>query len=251
MSKIKTAGIIIIGDEILKGQVVDTNSKYMTVKLHKLGIRCKKISVVGDVVDEISEEVKTFSNLYDYVITTGGIGPTHDDVTFEGVAKAFGEPIILHPELVKLCVDFYKTEDVNSPGMKLARVPQSAVLNYVDDEVSNRKSYPNVSVKNVYIFPGIPQLFERSFDSLASVLFKSSNKFYTRVVYFNVTEDKIAKALMVIAQEYPNVLVGSYPELFNKSYQVKITIESTEEKLTKEAYFKLLQIVPRDSIVDI
>ncbi|KAF5269660.1 hypothetical protein FQA39_LY08583 [Lamprigera yunnana] len=246
----KTIGIIIIGDEILSGCTVDTNSKYMFTRLHNLGVRCKKVSIIGDVVDEISEEVKAFSKNYDYVITTGGIGPTHDDVTFEAVAKAFDEPIILHPQLVKLCREFYKTDDINSPGMKLAKVPQSSVLTFLEDHSESTKpSYPNISVRNVYIFPGIPQLFEKAFDTLSSVLFKSSQKFYTKVVYFNVTEDKIAASLTDITKEYPRVLVGSYPELFNKYYKVKIMIESIHEEETTNAYEKLLKIVPQESIV--
>ncbi|KAK4875120.1 hypothetical protein RN001_011542 [Aquatica leii] len=252
MSQVKTAGIIIIGDEILKGHIIDTNSKYMTTRLHKLGVRCKKISVIGDDIDEISNEVQAFSQRYDYVITTGGIGPTHDDVTFEAVAKACNEPIILHPELVKLCVDFYKTEDVNSPGMKLARVPKSAILTFVDDKSgSNKKSYPNVSIRNIYMFPGIPQLFEKAFDILGAELFKSSDKFYTKVVYFNVTEEKIANALMAVTQQHPDVVIGSYPEMFNNSYKVKITIESTIKEKVENAYDRLLRIVPKESIVDI
>lgn len=117
------------------------------------------------------------------------------------------------------------------------------------------------------MFPGIPQLFERSFDMLSPILFQSPCKFYTKYVYFNVTEDKIAKALDSLVKEFPKVLIGSYPQLFHRwdvsffvvvvkknglcfrDYKVKITIESTEEKSMKEAYNKLLQIVPEDSIV--
>ncbi|KAF2879981.1 hypothetical protein ILUMI_26192 [Ignelater luminosus] len=212
-SKMKTAGIIVIGDEILKGEVIDTNSNYMTTRLHQLGVKVKKISVIGDIFEDICQDIKTFSQKYTYVITTGGIGPTHDDITFEAVAKAFDEPLILHPDLVKLCTQFYNTTDINSPGMKLARVPKSAKLTYLKTAKLN---YPNVRVRNVYMFPGIPQLFERSFDMLSSTLFQSPCKFYTKYVYFNVTEDKIAKALDSLVKEFPDVLIGSYPQLFHR-----------------------------------
>jgi molybdenum cofactor synthesis domain-containing protein len=118
----KTAGILVIGDELLKGEVVDTNGPHITKELHNLGVKVKKISIIGDEVDEISDEIKTFSKSYSYVITTGGIGPTHDDVTFEAVAKAFSVPLALNPQLRRLCEKFYKTTDVNHPGMKLAMV---------------------------------------------------------------------------------------------------------------------------------
>ncbi|KAK5644533.1 hypothetical protein RI129_005833 [Pyrocoelia pectoralis] len=241
--------ILLIGDEILKGQVVDTNSHYISTRLHKMGLKVQKITVTGDDRHEISEEVKNFSSKYDYVITTGGIGPTHDDVTFEAIAIAFGEPIILHPELVKLCSEFYRTTDLESPGMKLARVPQSSKLTFPDDDGERRMNYPNISVRNVFIFPGIPQLCERSFDKLCSRLFETDHKFYTKNVYFNVTEDQIANALTLIVAEHPNVLVGSYPELFNRYYKVKIILESSYEQEMEKAYAKLLQIVPQETIV--
>uniref|UniRef100_A0A1Y1LCC3 MoaB/Mog domain-containing protein n=3 Tax=Photinus pyralis TaxID=7054 RepID=A0A1Y1LCC3_PHOPY len=248
-SAVKTVGLLVIGDEILKGQVVDSNSHYITKRLHQLGLKVEKITVTGDNKDEISEEVKNFSLRYDYVITTGGIGPTHDDVTFESVAEAFNEPVILHPELVKICAQFYGTTDPESPGMKLARVPKSSKLTFAQEDGELRTHYPNVSVRNVYMFPGIPQLCERLFDKLSGQLFETTNQFYTRNVYFNVTEEKIANALSLVVAEYPGVLIGSYPELFNRYYKVRIVLESSQEQEMEQAYVKLLQIVPREVIV--
>jgi len=249
---IKTAGIIVIGDEILKGEVLDTNSNCMAAGLHKLGVKVKKISVVGDVLDEISSEVRDFSKRYSYVLTSGGIGPTHDDVTFEAVAKAFNEKTVMNPELVKICTEFYENSDPHSPGMKLARIPKSAKLTYSGDQrTSIKTNYPNVSVQNVYMFPGIPQLFQKSFNALASSLFQSANKFYTRKIYLNITEDKIAQTLSIIVKEFPNVIIGSYPKLFHSDYKVKIIIESTEEQSTAGAYNKLLEMVPIAVIVQV
>ncbi|GJQ75725.1 hypothetical protein Trydic_g17797 [Trypoxylus dichotomus] len=212
-SSVRTAGIIIIGDEILKGDAVDTNSSFLVKKLYELGVRVKKISVIGDEVDEICTEVKSFSKNYTYVITSGGIGPTHDDVTFEAVAKAFDEPLVAHPVLVSLCSQYYETSDLNCPGMKLANIPKSAKLTF--GEGKNKKgsrNYPNVSIKNVYMFPVV--------------------------------------ALNQLVKEFPNVVFGSYPVLENNTYKVKITIEATEDRLIQNAYEKMLQLLPKEYIVE-
>ncbi|RZC40960.1 FAD synthase-like, partial [Asbolus verrucosus] len=206
-----------------------------------------QISIIGDEVDEICKEVKTFSESYDYVITTGGIGPTHDDVTFEGVAKAFNVPLAINPHLRTICEHFYNTTDANHPGMKLARVPQCANLNF-----SDQGNYPNVQVENVYLFPGIPQLFVRSFDSLSAKLFKSDgSSFYTKCIYVNVTEDKIADQLSRLVAAFPDVQVGSYPKLYDKTYKVKITIESTNEESSQHAFNWLLEKLPKEVVVDV
>ncbi|CAH1992494.1 unnamed protein product [Acanthoscelides obtectus] len=247
-AKSTTAGIIVIGDEILKGQVVDTNSSYLALELHKLGLQLKKISVIGDNVKEICDEVRCYSDSYDYVLTTGGIGPTHDDVTYEGVALAFNAPLVLDPELRDICMNFYKTNDVNAPGMKLAKIPKSAKLTFKTLE-GVRMVYPNVSIKNVYIFPGIPQLLRKSFGSLKTVLFKSNRKFYTKAVYLTATEESISKLLGELAEDYPDVQFGSYPTLQDIKYKVKVTIESHDEKSTEQAHNKLKELMPEEYIV--
>ncbi|XP_017775599.1 PREDICTED: FAD synthase-like [Nicrophorus vespilloides] len=246
---VKTAAVIVIGDEILNGEVLDTNSNYVAKTLHNLGVKLEKISVIGDNIDEIANETKLFSERYDYVITTGGIGPTHDDVTFTAIAKAFNEELLPHPTLVKVCSKFYNTTDLDAPGMKLCFIPASAKLNFGDVKPGERKGYPNVSIKNVYIFPGIPQLLEKSLDMVAPKLFSSNNKFYKNKVYFNVTEQVILDVLNRLVEEFPDVMFGSYPELFNSTYKVKITIESTNEEATTKATKKLLESVPKDFLV--
>jgi len=244
----KSAGIIVIGDEILNGDVADTNSNYITKSLYNLGVQTQKISVISDNIDEISNEVVLFSKKYDIVITSGGIGPTHDDVTFEGVAKAFNEELIFHPTLVKICSEYFNTDDLTNPVMKLAKVPSSAKLTFANDKNDRRSKYPNVAVKNVYIFPGIPQLLQYAFDNLAPVMFSTGRQFYTENVYFNVTENKIAQFLDEVLKSYPDVRVGSYPVIQNTAYKVRIKIESNEEKLTAKAAEKLIELVPKEYI---
>lgn len=249
ISNMKTAGIIVIGDEILKGEVHDTNSHHAMKIFHKLGIKVEKVSIIGDVKNEISQEVKLFSKTYDYVLTTGGIGPTHDDVTFGAIANAFNVKLHPNPELVKICSRFYKTDDVNAPGMKIAFIPETAKLTF-GKEAARGDNYPNVSIKNVYIFPGIPQLFKKSLDRLANDLFQSKSKFYCHKIYLNITEQFVVQALDKLVSKYPQVTFGSYPNLNNDKYKVKLTIESTSKTMTQKAASELLQSFAKHEIVE-
>lgn len=245
-----TAGILVIGDEILKGQTEDTNSRYLAKEIYQMGVKVKKISVIGDVVNEVSEEVKLFSKSFDKVITTGGIGPTHDDITFEAVAKAFNEPLVLDPTLQKLCMKFYNTTNVNIPGMKMAFIPQSAKLNFKSNISSQPLIYPNISIQNVYLFPGIPELLIRTFSSVKDCIFRDNEHYFTECLYLNTAESDIVQILDTVVRQHPEVQFGSYPKLCNKHYQVKLTVESDSEQSTRLAYEKLVQLLPKGSIVN-
>jgi len=244
-----SAGIVVIGDEILKGAVADTNSTFLAKQLHRLGLRLKKISVVADDVKQISMEVRDFSSRFNCVLTTGGIGPTHDDVTYEAVACAFDEPLILHPELKEICTKFYKTNDPYGAGMKLAFVPKSSKLHYLTTS-GDKLAYPNVSVRNVYMFPGVPELLQRTILKAGPLLFKSNHKFFTKSLYSSLPEHKLLNEIKQLAKEFPDVELGCYPKLFDSEYKVKVTIESCSEESTKQAYLRLLQLIPAYSIVN-
>ncbi|XP_076825340.1 FAD synthase-like isoform X1 [Clavelina lepadiformis] len=233
----KTAGIIIIGDEILKGQTQDTNSFYLATTLHRLGVSVKKISVIGDDLNTIASEVKQLSSSFDFVLTSGGIGPTHDDVTFEGVARAFDETIAPHPTLVSLCQKYFGRLTENSPEMKLACLPQSAVLHFGTDTLNGEKfKFPLVSTRNVFIFPGIPVLLRRLIDNLHH-LFASDASFHAAVLRVNALETEIAETLSSCTNRFKDsdVTIGSYPDWFNNYYKVKVIVESPNEESTQHA----------------
>uniref|UniRef100_A0AAQ6A9L5 MoaB/Mog domain-containing protein n=1 Tax=Amphiprion ocellaris TaxID=80972 RepID=A0AAQ6A9L5_AMPOC len=138
-----TAAILIIGDEILKGHTRDTNSAFLTRALRKLGVSVQRITVIPDVQEVIAKEVALLSPQYTHLITSGGIGPTHDDVTFESIAMAFQEELYPHPELSRLVQEFFGVVDKDSAAMKLATVPRSAKLNYgTDPQTGQLMRYP-------------------------------------------------------------------------------------------------------------
>ncbi|XP_040190799.1 FAD synthase isoform X3 [Rana temporaria] len=246
-----TAGIIIIGDEILKGHTQDTNSFFMCKKLRSIGVKVSRISVIPDDVAAIAGEIAAFSSRYTYVLTSGGIGPTHDDVTFEAVAQAFGEDVFPHPELVTLVQKFFGKSDAQCPEMKLARIPASSKLNYgADKRTGDCFKYPLISVRNVYVFPGIPSLMERALEGLDHLFRNEKTRFYCRQIYVNSDELSIAAVLEEANTCYRRyVSLGSYPDWANNYYRVQLTLDSDSESRLEEACAFLTQRLPPGVVV--
>ncbi|KAK7885934.1 hypothetical protein WMY93_025555 [Mugilogobius chulae] len=246
-----TAAIVIIGDEILKGHTVDTNSAFLARKLRKLGVSVQRITVIPDVQEVISKEVALLSPQYTHVITSGGIGPTHDDVTFESIAKAFQEELHPHPELSRLVKEFFGTVDKDSAAMKLAMVPQSAKLNYgTDPQTGKVLRYPLVSVHNVYIFPGIPSLLERAFNGLEHLFVSSGTTFHTREVFVDADEAEIAPVLTRLQGVWGRmVALGSYPNWLSNYHRVRLVLDSNSTEEVEKARAQLLDALPEGSVV--
>ncbi|XP_014273888.1 FAD synthase isoform X1 [Halyomorpha halys] len=229
--KMKTAGIIVIGDEILKGQVADQNIAFLAPRLHNLGIKLQKVSIISDSVEEICKEVAEFSSKYDTVITTGGVGPTHDDVTYEGVAAAFGEKVVVSQEIVKFWSYFTQDpEGKNAATIKLTSIPKSAVVLYPDVPKTSvsKGQFPVVTMKNVIIFPGVPKFLQIIFNALEGSYFSSHGVvFYNKTIYLNASEQEITDVLNGAVEKFsPAVQFGSYPKYDNDYYRVLITLES-------------------------
>uniref|UniRef100_A0A8C8VGG8 FAD synthase n=1 Tax=Pelusios castaneus TaxID=367368 RepID=A0A8C8VGG8_9SAUR len=246
-----TAGIIIIGDEILKGLTQDTNSFFMCKKLRSLGVKVARISVIPDDVDTIAMEISSFAAKFNYVLTSGGIGPTHDDVTFEAVARAFGEKVCPHPELVALVHRFFGKTDMCCPEMKLAHVPESSLLNYgTDKKTGDTLKYPLVSVHNVYIFPGIPVLMERALEGLGHLFHNEQTHFHSREIYVSADETLLAPLLNWANSNFKShTQLGSYPDWVNNYYRVKLTLDSESKQHLEEAYSFLMQNLPPEVVV--
>lgn len=246
-----TAAIVIIGDEILKGHTVDTNSAFLTRALRKLGVSVQRVTVIPDVQEIIAKEVAHLSPQYTHIITSGGIGPTHDDVTFESIAMAFREEVRPHPELSKLVKEFFGVVDENSAAMKLAMVPRSAKLNYgVDSQTGKTLRYPLVSVHNVYIFPGIPSLLERAFNGLEHLFAGTGTTFHTREVFVDADETEIAPVLAKVQAGWGRkVTLGSYPDWLSNYHRVRLVLDSESQEKVDNARAQLLEELPKGSVV--
>src|SRR5437870_9622369 len=156
----RTAGIILIGNEILSGKVVDANAVYLCREFRALGVDVRKISVIPDEVELIAREVREFQSSYDWVFTSGGVGPTHDDVTIEGVARALAVKVVRHERLVAILEGYYG-DRLNDAHLKMAETPDGAEL------VGGAPlRFPTVVMKNVYILPGVPEIFRQKFEAI-------------------------------------------------------------------------------------
>lgn len=236
----KTAGILVIGNEILSGKVVDTNSAYLCRALHELGVDVQRIAVIPDDIDVIAREVATFSRSFDYVFTTGGVGPTHDDVTIEAVARGLNRAVVVHPDLKALLDTHWEARPVVA-RTKMASVPEGAQL-----LMEPSLPIPVLLVDNVYIFPGIPQLFQRKFDSIKERF--RDLPYHARAVYITARESDFSHLLDEVMSEFPALLLGSYPEVGNPEYRVKLTLESKDLAYLTRAYKHLLALIPADYI---
>jgi molybdenum cofactor synthesis domain-containing protein len=241
MTNYRTAGIIIIGNEILSGKVKDANSFYLASELRELGVDVRRISVIPDVLDVIGEEVVRFSENFDHVFTSGGVGPTHDDVTMAGIAKGFGVKLIEHPEIKKILQSKYDVS-LNSAVLKMTKVPEGSIVEY-----NEAMRFPIVSYKNIYIFPGIPEYIKNKFSSIREK-FRSSS-FYLKRLYLKCQESSIAGILGKVVSECSGVDFGSYPVLGISDYSVVITVESKSEDVLNTAFNSLTDALPGEIIV--
>jgi molybdenum cofactor synthesis domain-containing protein len=236
-----SAGIIVIGNEILSGKVTDTNAPFLTRELRALGVDLKRILTIPDELDEIAAAVREFGPRFDVVFTSGGVGPTHDDVTMEGIARGLGRRVIRHPIIETRLREFYK-EHVNEARLKMSEVPEGAEL-----LVDGRLGFPTVKVDNFYILPGIPELFEQKFETLKERF--DATPYTLRVVYTREGEGTIAEHLNATLTAFPELLLGSYPKISNPEYAVKLTLESKDPNYVDRALAHLLRLLPAEAVV--
>ncbi|MBI2154404.1 MAG: competence/damage-inducible protein A [Candidatus Rokubacteria bacterium] len=237
----KSAGIVLIGNEILSGKIHDANAAYLCRELRALGVEVRKISVIPDELELIAEEVAQFARAYDCVFTSGGVGPTHDDVTIEGVARAMGVSVVREPRLADLLEGFYKG-NLNAARLKMAEVPEGAELLAGDSLL-----FPAVVIRNVYILPGVPEIFRQKFDAIKERF--REQPFHLRSVFVRIGEGTLADFLNDLLKAYPLLLLGSYPEFSNPDYKVKVTLESKDREYLEQALAEFVARLPRDAVV--
>lgn len=237
----KTAGIIIIGNEVLSGKTQDINSTFLCRDLRSLGVDVRRVIVIPDEIELIGHTAASFASYWDYVFTTGGVGPTHDDVTVEGIAHGFGTEAITHPHLEKRLKDRYGNE-LNDARLRMALVPRGS-------ELLGQGSFfaPVIRYRNVYIFPGVPRILQERFAAIRERF--REEPFFLKSIYVSQGEGVIAKTLNELLEEFPDVLLGSYPTLDNPEFKVKVTVESKDSDYLDRAADWLLQRLPTGAVV--
>jgi len=218
-----TAAVLIIGNEILSGRTQDANLAFLGRELAALGIRVVEARVIPDIEAVIVETVNDLRARVTYLFTTGGIGPTHDDITTESIAKAFGVPWVLHPDAHRLLLDHYGPEKLNAARLRMAHTPQGATL--VDNPVSKA---PGVQIGNVFVLAGIPVIARAMFESLKHRL-TGGPPLLSATITAYVAEGVIAAGLGAIQARFPQLDLGSYPFQQNGRFGTQLVVRGTDQ----------------------
>ncbi len=219
----KTSGIVIIGNEVLSGKTLDTNSNFMCKELFKIGVSCKEISTIKDNEQEIIEKVNNFRSKYKYVFTSGGIGPTHDDITSKSIAKAFSQKLILNNEARIRISNHYSDDVLTKARLKMAYMPEKSIL--IDNPVSIA---PGFYVENVFVFPGVPEILKVMFREFISSL-DEGDRYYKKTIATTLSEGIIGDYIENIQKKFEYVEIGSYPYFKKNSFGVSLVIKGENE----------------------
>lgn len=235
--KIVTAALLIIGNEILSGRTQDANLAYIAKGLNDVGIALREARVIPDVEETIIAVVNELRAKHDYLFTTGGIGPTHDDITSECIAKAFGVKWVVHPEAHRHFLNFYQPSELNEARMRMATTPEGASLVY--NPVSRA---PGFRMANVYVFAGIPRVMQGMFDSIKGEL-KGGKPVLSRSIGTSLPEGILAKDLGAIQQRYEDIEIGSYPIMRRGAYGVNLVLRGRDEARLAQAAAEVAAMV--------
>ena len=221
----KTAGIILIGNELLSGQTADKNMNYIAKKLFAHGVDLMECSVVADIEADMIRVIKDFSSRFDYVFTTGGIGPTHDDITAETVAKVFDRPFVQHKEAFEILKEKYGEANLTDSRGRMTMMPKDAELIY-----NSATAAPGFRVENVYVMAGIPYIMQTMMDHALTMIPKGPPRLKT-IVLIKAYESHLAPGLQQIQDDYPHIEIGSYPHwISGKAWGVRIAITASDQK---------------------
>jgi molybdenum cofactor synthesis domain-containing protein len=235
-----TAAVLVIGDEILSGRTKDKNIGYIAEYLTGLGIDLREVRVVPDVEEEIVGAVNGLRARYTYLFTTGGIGPTHDDITADCVAKAFGVSIDVDPRAVEMLLQRMKREDLNEARLRMARIPDGAEL--VENPISRA---PGFKLGNVIVMAGVPAIMQAMLDNVAPGLAKSEPVISETLDAAGLPEGLYAAPLAEIAKRYPGLSIGSYPSYSPAGFTNQIVARGRDRSALDQAAADIRAMVDR------
>ncbi len=232
------AAIIIIGNEILAGHTVEANIPFLAKSLNALGIGIGEVRIVADIASAIIDAVNGLRHKYRYVFTTGGIGPTHDDITSESVAVAFGVPCVEHPLAFQQLHSYYAERgmEFNTARRRMASVPQGAEL--IENPIS---SGPGFQMGNVFVMAGVPNIMQAMFAGIVPRLVGGA-PILTRKVICNVLEGQIAAALTKIQTDFADLDIGSYPSFKIGEYELKLVVRGTDARKLDQAATAIIKM---------
>lgn len=230
-----SAAIIIIGSEVLSGRTQDVNVRYIALGLNDVGVRLREVRVIPDDEAMIVDTVNELRARYAYVFTTGGIGPTHDDITAESLAKAFGVPLLRNPEAVARLSRVIKPENMNEARLRMANIPEGGEL--VDNPISYA---PGFRMENVYVLAGVPKIMQAMFDGLKAGL-KGGLPMASKTITLFTTEGAIADDLRSLQNRRPETEIGSYPFSKEGLIGTKIVVRGTDVAIVAAAAAEVVE----------
>ena len=233
----RTAAALLIGNELLSGKIHEANLVELARTLRAAGVALKRVVMVPDELDVIADEVRILHAAFDVVFTSGGVGPTHDDITIEAVAKAFGVPAVVDATFEAMLRNVYG-DRMTDGHRRMALVPLGADL-VAHDEVR----WPTVRMKNVWVLPGVPEAFRMKLAVVRDHV-RGSYRFVTREVFTRMDEPDLKPLLDKVVAAHPDVDVGSYPKWFDARYKTKITFDATDESKLEAAVTDFLALLP-------
>ena len=238
-----TAAMLVIGDEILSGRTRDANMHFLAGRLNEIGIDLKEVRIVSDDGPDIVAAVRALSDRYDHVFSSGGIGPTHDDITADSIAEAFDTPIDIRDDANALLQAHYDRQglEFNEARKRMARIPDGALL--IDNPVS---AAPGFTLRNVHVMAGVPSVFKAMVESVLPTL-TGGSPLLSETVRIERGEGDIAGPLASLAAEFPTLGVGSYPFQKDGRYGANIVLRGTSPDELARARGQLLALFPKDA----
>ena len=236
------AAILIIGNEILSGRTQDTNTSTLATWLNSIGVKVTEVRVVPDEEDIIVDNLNFFRKTYDYVFTTGGIGPTHDDITAQSVAKAFGKKYEIHKEAFKILESYYKPGEFNEGRQKMVWMPSDAEL-----ILNPTSGAPGFSVDHVFCLPGVPSILKSMLGGLKNKIV-GGEPILSHTISLRTVESEIANSLTKVQKENKDVEIGSYPFFHAGKLGVSIVLRSENQSKIDECNSQILKFVSEKKI---
>lgn len=238
----RTAAALIIGNELLSGKITDANVVVLARTLRALGVRFARVVMILDDVDTIAQEVRALARTHDVVFTSGGVGPTHDDLTVEAVAKAFDVPVEMAPSMERMLRDYYG-DRITEGHLLMARVPRGSRLVTGPD-----MPWPAVVTENVWVLPGIPAIFAAKMPLVRAEL-GGGRPFVSRHVCVSLDEGEIKHLLDAVVDAHADVEIGSYPRWNDAAYKTKLTFDGLDESRVLAARDAFVALIPPSAIV--
>ena len=236
------AGIVIIGNEILSGRTKDTNTSCLALWLNSIGVKVAEVRVIPDIESKIVDTVNTLRKKFNYVFTSGGIGPTHDDITAQSISKAFDLEYEIHKEGYKILESYYKPGEFNEGRQKMIWMPRNAKL-----ILNPTSGAPGFSVENVYCLPGVPSILKSMLGGLTNDIV-GGDPILSKTISLNTVESEIANSLTKVQNNNQDVEIGSYPFFHAGKLGVSIVIRSTDQNKIENCTSQILSFVSEKNI---